>query len=243
MRFFRDEEENKKTKEEEVNRSKVTEVNQLFDDIAENPEKLTLELALEIYDKYYFKRDQITSIFFNKIKFLSPWVQIYKTSKDTDDIKPYALESIKKITTSSEEWIALYESEKDEELQKIAVNKVGQNSNSLDDWIEVYKLSSYGTEISKNAVINMRKYAKTHEDWRRIYEITPFDSKARNYALERLMMTAHPKTETEEQDTHSEEGAIFKSDWSKEYENINDFYAQHKDLALINRYILANSTK
>ncbi|MCV6608175.1 MAG: hypothetical protein OIF32_08185 [Campylobacterales bacterium] len=225
---------------EELSRSKMNEVNQLFDDIAENPEKLTMDLAIDIYNNYYFKRDQIISIYFGRIKNLDMWMSIYKMAKENEDIRPFSLESIKGLTSSSEDWINLFESEKDEEILKIAVNKVGENSNNLDDWINVYQLSSYGTEISSNALINMRKHAKSHQDWKRIYDITPFDSKAKNFALEQLMLTAVDKEEQEIQEEDDKKKSHEDTNWGKEYERIDDFHAGHKDLALINKYIFAD---
>jgi hypothetical protein len=224
----------------ELTRSAINEANQILDDIAENPEKLTYVLATEFFNRFTFKQDHIIKVYFNYIKDLTTWMQIYRTSKDADSSKNFALKNLKLTQASTEDWIALFESEKDEDILQIAVNKVSENSSSIEDWIEAYKLSSYGTEISKNSLINMKKYAKTHKDWRIIYEVSPFDSKTKNMALEKLMETAQPLEEEEKKNINQKKENMLEMDWKGEYDKVEDFYAKHKDLALINKYIFSD---
>ena len=41
----------------------------------------------------------------------------------------------------------------------------------------------------------MKKHAKTRKDWRMIYEVSPFDSKTKNMALEKLMVLTTQTTD------------------------------------------------
>lgn len=234
----------RKNAKEEFSKGQVNEVNQIFSDIAENPEKLSVDLAIEIYNKYFFKKDQIVSIYFSKLKQLHTWVEIFKLSGEADDSKDLAREHIKRVETNNHEWIGLYESEKDQVIREICIGKVSKNCHSLNDWIEVYEISSYGTEISKKALFNMKRHAKTHDDWRRVFKLAPFDTSTKNLALEMMIETAVPIQKKEEKKiVHGELQPDLNTEWKEEYEHIGDLYATHKDLALINRYITADAQK
>jgi len=209
----------------------------LFNEIVESPEKLTTENALNIYNHYPARRSQIYAIFFSKIKKMEDWLEIYQVSKDNDESKVLAKKKLRQSSSSSKNWIEIYQTHKSDFIKNLSVVKIKENSKNLDDWIEVYKSCSYGFELKNIALFKMRENSKTFEDWLKVYKITPFGSNTKSMALEKILMKAKPKEESSQQTPKFTINQKTHKEWLEEYENTKDIYSPNKDRALVNSFL------
>lgn len=228
---------------EKQRRMASLDVNNLFNEIAESPEKLTTDVAIEIYNEYQYKRNQIFAIFFSKLSTLDEWLDIYRVSAEDALSKQLAKQNIKKCKADNKTWIDLFETEKDQFIERVAIVKLKENCKTLEDWLEIYDMSAYGFETNDLALMKMREVSESYDDWKIVYERAPFGTKTQAIALENLMLTARQrqKEEIDKSEQLRVQNKKSSSDWYEDYKREEDFYSHRRDDAIVNMYLSSDS--
>lgn len=216
----------------------LIDVNSTMNEIAESPEKLTKEIAINIYNNFPNKRPQIYGLYFVNLKSLDEWLAIYRLSGDKDLSKHLAKKNLETTDADMQDWIILFEGERDDFLQELANKKIRKSCQNFTDALRLYEISSYGFEIKDFAMSKLRENAKSLEEWKTLYALAPFDSQTKTIALQNMLLLAKPKEKNAQEPIKSIVQS--KAYWLDEYKNQTDIYSSHKDNALINAYITAN---
>lgn len=209
----------------------------VFNEIAESPEKLDVELAIDIYNHYPKHRNQIYGIFFAEIEDFEAWLEIYRLSDEYDFTLELAKKNLAKCVVSNLEWVLLYETTEDEFLQNLSMRKIKKQAKTFEQWKEIYDNSSYGFDIKKLAIVKMREACQSHNDWLSLYESSPFDTRTNSSALENVLLSAKEKLQDDVVEQEQTQILDSAQKWKEIYDDEEDLYSKRKDDALLHMYM------
>jgi hypothetical protein len=215
--------------------------------IFEIPENLDVARAAWYYDALENRRDEIYAMYFERLKRMDEWLEVYSAAKDGASAKEMAFAKLSSLESDAKGLIEIREARFDDaRIVNLCDRRIAQIcADSFERWREIYDLSPYGSQPRANAMRRMRPLAVSVKEWKAIYDRAEIGSRDQTEATQNILLLSRfdeiKREDAAASEQKSIEGAIERTprEWLEEYEKY-DIFDKRSELAAINIYIAAD---